>query len=259
MSRQRLELTGRTFGDLTVLGPAGVNEKGASLWRVRCAHCGRESLMVGYRIKEMSDCGCRHREKVAALSGTYGALTIIRRTGISKDGDAMYLCLCGVCGNEKEIRACTIRTCPKSCGCRMNQDLEKIQEAARKGGARMRDDPEVRAKWKKSVAPKTEQIIRTLDEARREFVHVEGTNVPLVRREEPDKNNRTGARGVYILRRRGKIRYKGRVQIQHEVRYTKEFRTVEEAKAARDELQRQMIKDHGLEEIIWGKIESENE
>lgn len=269
MSRQRLELTGHTFGYLTVLGPAGVNKKGASLWRVRCTNCGKELVVVGYTLKKKKSCGCIPQKRSTLPSGEYGALTVIRRTGTSKHGDALYLCRCNACGEEKELTAQYIRKSPKSCGClksdstyrgaHLHQDLEALREAARKGGAHMRDDPVTREKWKKSIAPKMEEIIRNLNEYREKFVQVQGTNVPAVRRTAPAKNSSTGVRGVYVRRYRDKIRYFGQVCIQREIRTTKAFDTIEEAKAARDELQRQMIKEHGLEDIIWGKSNPKNE
>lgn len=248
---KRLDLTGQTFGDLKVLGPEGVDQKGATTWRVYCALCKRESVLVGYRLKQMKDCGCRFHEK-RQLSGIFGALTIIKRTGTDKNGNALYLCKCSVCGREKEIPACTIRTAPKSCGCRLNLDYEAIRAGAHKGGARMWADPEVREKMMRSLADRREEQNQILNAARKEYVHVQGTNVPAVQRTDPDRNNRSGARGVYLVHRRGKQKYKGRVQIQGDVRYTKEYTTLEEAKEARDALQHEMIISHGLADLIWG-------
>lgn len=249
---KRLDLTGQTFGDLKVLGPEGVDQKGATTWRVYCAHCKRESVLVGYRLKQMKDCGCRHKERRSELSGQFGALTVLRRTGVNKHGDIIYLCRCSICGGEKEFPACTIRTAPKSCGCRLNLDYEAIRAGAHKGGAQMKNNPEVRKKMIQSLSPRREEQNQILDDARKAYVHVQGTNVPAVRRTEPDGNNRSGARGVYIVHRRGKQKYKGRVQIQGDVRYTKEYTTLEEAKEARDALQHEMIISHGLADLIWG-------
>jgi len=55
----RLKLTGKIFGHLKVLGPAGIKSKGTA-WHVRC-DCGRTAIVVGSRLKsgEIRGCGCR--------------------------------------------------------------------------------------------------------------------------------------------------------------------------------------------------------
>lgn len=118
----------------------------------------------------------------------------------------------------------------------------------------MSDDPAVRRKWKDTMkkSGKDIELAARINKERVEKIHAQGTNLPAVRRKEPDLNNRSGYRGVYIVTRRGKRKFKGRVQIQGEVRYTREFCTAEEAKEARDALQKEMIEAHGLSELIFG-------
>lgn len=60
------ELSGRRFGRLLVLGRAGSNEKGNSLWKCRC-DCGKETIIVGYSLTggRSKSCGCLHSEKLS--------------------------------------------------------------------------------------------------------------------------------------------------------------------------------------------------
>jgi len=46
MNKRVNDLTGKTFGRLTVLGPHGKNEKGQILWKCSC-NSGNECIVVG--------------------------------------------------------------------------------------------------------------------------------------------------------------------------------------------------------------------
>ncbi len=69
----RPDLTGRTFGHLTVLGPAG-NVNGRTAWRCRCG-CGSETVALtgNLRSGNTRSCGClqgnRIRKRQGALDG----------------------------------------------------------------------------------------------------------------------------------------------------------------------------------------------
>ena len=104
MPRKSLDLTGQRYGYLTVLERVGSSPKGAALWLCHCSRCGQDCILEGQRIPQKTDCGCAYREKRADLTGQHiGVLQVIRRTGRSKHGDALYLCRCDLCGQEKEI------------------------------------------------------------------------------------------------------------------------------------------------------------
>lgn len=122
MGRRGLELAGRWFGALEVLERAGSTAKGASLWRCICHRCGAECTIEGQRLTDKrngkKDCGCARREQWRDLTGeTFGALHVLRRTGVYKSGDRLYLCRCAICGKEKEFPASAIRQNLQSCGC----------------------------------------------------------------------------------------------------------------------------------------------
>lgn len=105
--------TGKWYGDLEVLGRNGSTERGDPLWHCICHRCGAEVDIVGSHLKEKKDCGCRYKEKRADLSGkTFGAVTVLERVGTDDNGNALYLCHCNICGQEKELPATTIRKNP---------------------------------------------------------------------------------------------------------------------------------------------------
>lgn len=121
MANRRLDLSGKEFGHIKVLNPAGISSRGATLWSCLCGRCGSQFVAAGYRLtakKPIRDCGCAYRERCADLSGkSFGALLVLERDGAYPSGDVGYLCRCECCGNTKRFPSSTIRSKPKSCGC----------------------------------------------------------------------------------------------------------------------------------------------
>jgi hypothetical protein len=139
MANPRLDLTGKQFGDVLVVSPAGVSKKGASLWNCECKRCGKAFVATGHRLtakrSPQTDCGCSYRERKADLSGrTFGSLEVLSRDGSYPSGDSGYLCRCLRCGREKRFPACTIRTSPKGCGC-LEHDASRLSQMSPKGVA----------------------------------------------------------------------------------------------------------------------------
>lgn len=62
-----VSLRGRVFGRLTVLGLAGKDKRGSSLWRCRC-ECGNEKVVPRGRLRDgrVKSCGCLLREYKAS-------------------------------------------------------------------------------------------------------------------------------------------------------------------------------------------------
>lgn len=122
----REDLTGRTFGLLTVLGPASdeISPNGARQPRWRCCcECGAEVITRGSSLKSghTKGCGQKHR-RVEDLTGqTFGKLTVLERAPdhLNKDGTKyiMWKCRCE-CGNEVVTRATSLKNGhTRSCGC----------------------------------------------------------------------------------------------------------------------------------------------
>jgi hypothetical protein len=69
----KVDLTGKTFGRLTVVEEAGRSNAGKVLWRCTC-ECGNETVVVGgdLRSGRTTSCGCGIREATVARSRTHG-------------------------------------------------------------------------------------------------------------------------------------------------------------------------------------------
>ena len=66
----KLDLTGNTYGRLTVLGDVGKRTKnGKVLWHCLC-ECGRVTFVRGDHLKngEIRSCGCLNEEKTISVS-----------------------------------------------------------------------------------------------------------------------------------------------------------------------------------------------
>lgn len=63
------DITGKTFGRLTVLRRAGKTKRNQALWECRC-ECGTIKLVTGVLMRSgwTKSCGCLHRERLAARS-----------------------------------------------------------------------------------------------------------------------------------------------------------------------------------------------
>lgn len=59
---QFVNLNGKTFGRLKVLGTCGIDKNGGYLWKCLC-ECGTETRVKGYSLTSghTKSCGCRHR------------------------------------------------------------------------------------------------------------------------------------------------------------------------------------------------------
>ena len=218
------DLAGQRFGDLIVIEPAGRSPKGAMLWRCMCRKCGNECVVEGQRLTDKKspkkDCGCNKREKAEDLTGkTYGALTVLKRTGIDKHGNALYLCKCSMCGFEKEFPAQTIRSKPKGCGCQQykSENMKKYSELA------------VKAKFAKTGGIKRADIAAAK------------TDKAMLR-------SKTGVRGV-MPEKNGKT-YRAAVQVSGERWVKTGFMSIESAKAAYDSKKRELLEKYGLDQML---------
>lgn len=75
MDRRVIDLTGRRFGRLVVIGRADppVDNQGAARWHCRC-DCGNEKDVRGSDLRRgrTTSCGCLQKERVRAASITHG-------------------------------------------------------------------------------------------------------------------------------------------------------------------------------------------
>jgi hypothetical protein len=78
MTAKRMDIAGRRYGRLTVLGFAGMNGI-KSTWHCRC-DCGTECVALGQSLAqgERRSCGCLRREQ-ARTNGRAGAHLLVKR------------------------------------------------------------------------------------------------------------------------------------------------------------------------------------
>lgn len=110
-ARQKIDLAGRTFGDLAVVEEASRGGNGSAIWLCRCS-CGNEVVFRGSDLREWrTSCGCKTR-KARDLSGQrFGRLLAVERV------EKLWLCKCD-CGAETRVESNALvsgRT--RSCGC----------------------------------------------------------------------------------------------------------------------------------------------
>jgi hypothetical protein len=129
-----LNLLGKRFHKLTVVKQEGRDKQGNRLWVCVC-DCGSEVRVAGSKLKNgnTKSCGCAQKEAVAKtnkkklrdLSGLIlDRLTVIKRVGSNKSGNATWECSCS-CGGIR-IASSSYLTGPgsKSCGC-VKKDIAK--------------------------------------------------------------------------------------------------------------------------------------
>ena len=70
---EKINMTGRVIGLLTVLEECGRDSRGEALWRCRC-ECGNEVIVLGSNLRNehTTSCGCYKRERAAEVHTTHG-------------------------------------------------------------------------------------------------------------------------------------------------------------------------------------------
>lgn len=205
--------TGQKNGMLTALRPDTENK---GKWIFRC-DCGNEkSINPSTVFREGTEnvtksCGClrKNRKHFKNLKGkTFGMLTVIKMTRV-KNKYSYWECLCE-CGKSKEIMGTSLTSGnTQSCGCK--------------------------AKKKSS---ETAKILK-------ERYVIGGTNIAVSRKKEPNKNNKTGVRGVCFDKSRGL--YIASITIKRKQRTLGRFAKLEDAIKARKKAEEE--RDKILDEL----------
>lgn len=127
-----IDLTGQTFGYLTVIERAENSLSGKVRWRCKCK-CGKEAIVNGSNLRNgnTKSCGCYQKERVSEsntenlIGQTFGHLTVVARDYINKNSKCQsvrWLCQCD-CGNPnlKSVAAFNLKNGHvSSCGCQSN-------------------------------------------------------------------------------------------------------------------------------------------
>lgn len=130
-----VDITGRRFGRLIALAPAGFNARHLQLWRCAC-DCGAEPVVVGSDLRRgaTTSCGCYRREKrfIDRLGQRFGRLLVTKNLGSRGRLGSNWLCQCD-CGTITEITGSRLRNGTLSCGClRVEFGKRSIHGAARR-------------------------------------------------------------------------------------------------------------------------------
>ena len=115
------DLTGQTFGKLTVVNFAGRNKWGNRTWLCKC-ECGNEKAVRSSNLTagKTKSCGCAYIKDLAGQ--VFGKLTVVSLVG-SEHRNRTWLCKCE-CGNEKTVTSNSLTSGKtKSCGCINIKDL----------------------------------------------------------------------------------------------------------------------------------------
>jgi len=109
----REDLTGKTFGEWTVLEFVTNHQSGMPLWRCRCS-CGTEKIQQSSNLRSSSttNCGCRRTyDYVGRIFGRLRVLLVVVAN------PTMLVCVCE-CGNQCRVYAGNVVAgYTQSCGC----------------------------------------------------------------------------------------------------------------------------------------------
>ena len=118
-----VDLSGRTFGLLTVLQRVEDRKPGRPMWLCQC-ECGNTVVVSSTNLLKENgtkSCGClRHKQSstLIDLKGkTFGKLTVIQKDIATESGKARWICKCE-CGNTVSVLSDSLRKGKtRSCGC----------------------------------------------------------------------------------------------------------------------------------------------
>ncbi len=191
------DLTGKNFGELTVLSRAEEQPKNGGIWWHCSCSCGNTYDVPGSLLvtgKRTHCPGEQHERNYASsdISGQkFERLTALYPTE-KRDGkgSVIWHCRCD-CGNEVEVSYNALMyTHIQSCGCRKKEHNQEL------GGY---------------------------------LTHIAGTSVDILKSKKIPTNNTTGTKGVYLIR--GK--YVAKIVLQKKAYYLGTYSTIEEAIEAR--------------------------
>lgn len=114
-----IDITGQTFGELTVIERAGSSSDNKALWLCRCS-CGKTRIVLGKLLRNgnITSCGCKNKTTAKnLLNQKFDRLVAIERAGSDKSGKALWKCRCD-CGKEVIVRGSDLlKGAIHSCGC----------------------------------------------------------------------------------------------------------------------------------------------
>lgn len=182
MQNRTADLTGVSWGRLTVVGPAGLDKYSNRKWECRCS-CGKTITLITSRInrRDTESCGCLAKEKTIERSQARGAhnavdltgqvfgrLTVVEKQGVDRHGHNAWTCQCA-CGNAVPVITSNLRRgVSSSCGCLRNQ---KSGERSKARGTKAREQLPMK---------KDKKTVRVSDTARLLHPAIAITSLPRV-------------------------------------------------------------------------------
>lgn len=120
-----IDLTGKTFGLLTVTSCFGINSSDRDRkWNCECK-CGNLKIIRGYYLRngERKSCGCTRRENLTGR--TFGYLTVLEFSCLANNYTAKWKCKCR-CGKEVVVYGFGLKSGnTRSCGCLVKEVQKK--------------------------------------------------------------------------------------------------------------------------------------
>ena len=192
------DLTGKQYGELTVVRRMDQSRKGGQDWLCRCS-CGADYVVQATLLvtgKRTHCPGNAHKKEYAYVDvrgQRFGRLTCLYpMRERDRNGSVVWHCRCD-CGRETNVSYNVLRyATQKSCGCQKQEHNQKLQ---------------------------------TL------LTHVAGTSVDILKSKKVPSDNTTGYRGVYFVR--GK--YIAKIVFQKRQYFLGSYERIEDAAAARKE------------------------
>jgi hypothetical protein len=123
LSNQKIDMSSKKFGKLTVVKEHGRNEKGVLLWLCEC-DCGNEKIASGGSLRSgnTKSCGCLRKEAASKRHRTdligrvFEKLTVVSYAH-TKNKKIRWNCVCS-CGNSVVVAGSNLQNGhTKSCGC----------------------------------------------------------------------------------------------------------------------------------------------
>jgi hypothetical protein len=123
-STKFIDMTGQTFGMLTVVSRAKNRKSGGSRWHCIC-DCGNKTISAGVSLRRgQRDCGCltmkmlRDRAIDGMIGKKFGKLTVIKFDRKASDSyELIFLCACD-CGESVSVSNAALRRGTRAhCGC----------------------------------------------------------------------------------------------------------------------------------------------
>ena len=192
------DLSGKVFGDLTVLHQTQPQNTMKGIWWLCRCSCGNTYACPGTLLVtgRRTHCGCKTKKNIFTvdISGQkFNRLTALYPTEKrSPTGGVIWHCQCD-CGNEIDVAYNNLVYCNmKSCGCQKREHDAKLKDF---------------------------------------LVHVDGTSLDAIKSKKVPADNTTGYKGVYLI----KGKYVAKIVFQKKAYHLGTYDNIEDAARARKE------------------------